>query len=681
MDLGCSGLKLEDYYYDFDESDSELGDNSGLKLEDYYFDIGDLELGEYYYNTNDISDLELGDYYHNEKKDYKKAIAIYRKCAYEGNIHGINRIAEYYILRRGVDENDDENDDKAFEWYEYSAGKNDVIGALYMGYCYKYKIGVAVNNMEKNERKRKEIEWFQKAADLGSPEGAFQIGLHYESLAWSQNNAEENGKKAMKYFARSANLGFACGYFKLYKFYKDKNIDKANHFYNNYCLEVCKAKHLDDVIEVHSSALYIKVSKYIQFLGNYIIFFNIFDIMYFDESTAYIFVFRGWKKLYEHIRTSLFIRICLILQLILYCYFLLVLFISFIPFSFILIRLSIYIIYHDKRIAHIFSFRKWKKLFKCMRTLHLIPILFIILILLELFILFILDIPILLIDFINTLTSLFVFAACIYFTLILRWKKIFIQSVISISLSFLTYIVTIHNSSFDTLRLVSYLLYLSVIIQFIVSKELSYLLLPFLFSYGLLSYGRHSLGVTDLKILLNQHHIYLALLCITIFFSQLINFICCTLPVTIIIILKPIFSFDIFKELANYPGIFKHFIMIFLSRGLSIGELKMIEKYLNIYSSDKLYFWFDQNREKRTKEYSHVSFEKDSFEYLEKLRKDEIKEYKIKQKIKDNEKKIEQKEEWENEINWENEIRKKYKLKYFKEKWHIFIIMLIVDFY
>ncbi|GBB85805.1 hypothetical protein RclHR1_12250001 [Rhizophagus clarus] len=453
MDLGCSGLKLEDYYYDFDESDSELGDNSGLKLEDYYFDIGDLELGEYYYNTNDISDLELGDYYHNEKKDYKKAIAIYRKCAYEGNIHGINRIAEYYILRRGVDENDDENDDKAFEWYEYSAGKNDVIGALYMGYCYKYKIGVAVNNMEKNERKRKEIEWFQKAADLGSPEGAFQIGLHYESLAWSQNNAEENGKKAMKYFARSANLGFACGYFKLYKFYKDKNIDKANHFYNNYCLEVCKAKHLDDVIEVHSSALYIK---------------------------------------------------------------------------------------------------------------------------------------------------------------------------------------------------------------FIVSKELSYLLLPFLFSYGLLSYGRHSLGVTDLKILLNQHHIYLALLCITIFFSQLINFICCTLPVTIIIILKPIFSFDIFKELANYPGIFKHFIMIFLSRGLSIGELKMIEKYLNIYSSDKLYFWFDQNREKRTKEYSHVSFEKDSFEYLEKLRKDEIKEYKIKQKIKDNEKKIEQKEEWENEINWENEIRKKF---------------------
>ncbi|CAG8764940.1 787_t:CDS:1, partial [Dentiscutata heterogama] len=101
----------------------------------------------------------------------------------------------------------------------------------------------------------------------------------------------------------------------------------------------------------------------------------------------------------------------------------------------------------------------------------------------------------------------------------------------------------------------------------------------------------------------------------------------------------------------SFPGIFKYFIIIFLSRGLSVCESKMVEMYVDFHHNDgKIYFWFDDER-KRNSKYNHVSFKLDSFKYLEKVMKEE-------------EKHIE-----EGEID-----REDFKIKCLKENWHIFLV-------
>ncbi|CAG8798754.1 3284_t:CDS:1, partial [Dentiscutata erythropus] len=93
----------------------------------------------------------------------------------------------------------------------------------------------------------------------------------------------------------------------------------------------------------------------------------------------------------------------------------------------------------------------------------------------------------------------------------------------------------------------------------------------------------------------------------------------------------------------------KYFIIIFLSRGLSVCESKMVEMYVDFHHNDgKIYFWFDDERIINPK-YNHVSFKLDSFKYLEKVMKEE-------------EKRIE-----EGEID-----REDFKIKCLKENWHIF---------
>ncbi|CAG8729567.1 12818_t:CDS:2, partial [Cetraspora pellucida] len=120
--------------------------------------------------------------------------------------------------------------------------------------------------------------------------------------------------------------------------------------------------------------------------------------------------------------------------------------------------------------------------------------------------------------------------------------------------------------------------------------------------------------------LIEQHQIYLILLFISIAFSQFVNIVLCTTPIIILIGLEV----DIFESMAvNFPGVFKYFVIIFLSRGLSICESKMIEKYVDFHHNNgRLYFWFDDERMMDFKS-NHVSFDLSSFKYLEKVMNDE----------------------------------------------------------
>ncbi|CAG8608338.1 5847_t:CDS:2 [Gigaspora margarita] len=84
----------------------------------------------------------------------------------------------------------------------------------------------------------------------------------------------------------------------------------------------------------------------------------------------------------------------------------------------------------------------------------------------------------------------------------------------------------------------------------------------------------------------------------------------------------------------------------------------MVEMYVDFHHNDgKIYFWFDDER-KRNLKYNHVSFKLDSFKYLEKVMKEE-----------------------ENRIEKGEIDREEFKIKCLKENWHIFIVMLVVNFY
>jgi len=140
------------------------------------------------------------------------------------------------------------------------------------------------------------------------------------------------------------------------------------------------------------------------------------------------------------------------------------------------------------------------------------------------------------------------------------------------------------------------------------SKGFSNLLLPFLCSSALLTYGRHLLEVTNLNILLQLYKIYLA------FVGYIFSICKYHYPVFVIFEIKPFTGFDIFVSLAKFPGFFKHLLLYFY---LVVTVVSFIFGLIKI----------------EKKSIIMLSFEKDSFKYLDVLRENKIKDHKMKQKI------------------------------------------------
>ncbi|CAG8514753.1 16313_t:CDS:1 [Cetraspora pellucida] len=164
-----------------------------------------------------------------------------------------------------------------------------------------------------------------------------------------------------------------------------------------------------------------------------------------------------------------------------------------------------------------------------------------------------------------------------------------------------------------------------------------------------------NLNIVDFNSLLEQHPIYLSLLFISIFFSQILNIIFVTVPVkSLIDTFIELWDIDIFDKISQYPNAFNHFFTIFLSRGLSTSETKLIESLDFDHQDNEIYFWIDEDGSRLTK-YNRVSLDLKCFSYLEKL----------KRKYGGNEEGLED----------------KFRVKYFKYKYNIFFTMLIIDFY
>ncbi|KAF0436865.1 hypothetical protein F8M41_004649 [Gigaspora margarita] len=231
-----------------------------------------------------------------------------------------------------------------------------------------------------------------------------------------------------------------------------------------------------------------------------------------------------------------------------------------------------------------------------------------------------------------------------------HWRRVISHSFISTILAIFTFFITISfNESFDKFKVASYLLYLSAVVQYLISKELMYLLFSFLGSYCLLVYGIMYLNIDDLESLRNQHPLYLSLLFIFIFLSQLLNIIFVTTPTFLYAdFFDTIYGSNIiFVEMLHYHDMFKPFITIFLSRGLSASEKNMLDNFDFDHQHKKLYFWV--SKDMKLSRYDHVSFDKKSFDFLKEL--DDIK------------------------------TKGQFKLHYLEDNYYIFILMLFVDFY
>ena len=59
------------------------------------------------------------------------------------------------------------------------------------------------------------LEWYRKAADLGSPQAQFSIGYLFANGLWVSRNAEE----AMKWYQKASDKGYAPAQFNLALFY------------------------------------------------------------------------------------------------------------------------------------------------------------------------------------------------------------------------------------------------------------------------------------------------------------------------------------------------------------------------------------------------------------------------------------------------------------------------------
>ncbi|CAG8515288.1 12515_t:CDS:2 [Cetraspora pellucida] len=133
---------------------------------------------------------------------------------------------------------------------------------------------------------------------------------------------------------------------------------------------------------------------------------------------------------------------------------------------------------------------------------------------------------------------------------------------------------------------------IGAVVQFLISKKLAYLLISFLSSYCLLVYGIMNLNIVDLKI-----------------------------PVkSLIDTFVELWNIDIFEKISQYPNAFNHFFTIFLSRGLSTSETKLIESLDFDHQDNEIYFWIDEDGGRLTK-YNRVSLDLECFSYLEKLKR------------------------------------------------------------
>ena len=152
------------------------------------------------------------------EQNYGEALDIYKTSAKDNMIEAFNCLGKMHLEGKGT-----KLDIKsAMEYYTTSAKRNDAEGYYQLGKMYMDgKIG---KNMEKNEREKKSIEFFNKAAKYSHSEALYELGYISEKGIAKGRSLQE----AELFYKESAELKNPKAMNNLACLYLAKNEDKQD---------------------------------------------------------------------------------------------------------------------------------------------------------------------------------------------------------------------------------------------------------------------------------------------------------------------------------------------------------------------------------------------------------------------------------------------------------------------
>lgn len=160
------------------------------------------ELGLMYENGNEVINV-----------DTQKAFELYKKSADAGNAIGYYLVAHCYQHGIYVEESHEKSDafyKKSLEMLTEQAQQGDDIYVLnFIGSAYYWGDGTQPDRV-------KGAEYYMKAAQLGSPECQYKIGLCYET----GEGLEQDAAKSVEWYAKSAAQNFPAAVEKINQIYQ-----------------------------------------------------------------------------------------------------------------------------------------------------------------------------------------------------------------------------------------------------------------------------------------------------------------------------------------------------------------------------------------------------------------------------------------------------------------------------
>lgn len=133
------------------------------------------------------SQSKLGTIFYIKEKQYTEAFKFIKMAAIQGSYLDMWRIAEMYLIGRGVKKNYQE----AFDWNVRAARYNSVIAQYYIGVMYEKGLNVEVNYQQA-------FKWYYKALGNGEEIANFHLGWLYDKGLGVNRNAQ----KATSYYSK-----------------------------------------------------------------------------------------------------------------------------------------------------------------------------------------------------------------------------------------------------------------------------------------------------------------------------------------------------------------------------------------------------------------------------------------------------------------------------------------------
>ncbi len=146
--------------------------------------------------------------------DYAAARQMLRRLADDGDMLAQTLLAEFYLNEIGLTQ----NLNLAIAWLEEAAGQGSIHAMLRLGEIHKWQ-GAMLTGGQLHSAWPVAVEWFARAAEAGSAEGAFHAGQIYATRMVSRVSdtlsSEEEDALAQQYLLQAAAAGHARAQFRL----------------------------------------------------------------------------------------------------------------------------------------------------------------------------------------------------------------------------------------------------------------------------------------------------------------------------------------------------------------------------------------------------------------------------------------------------------------------------------